>query len=68
MPILFRNDFSQAIPRVNESQLTKTAEFLLALAGIPDAELSILLVDDQHIARLNKVWRRKSGPTNVLAF
>jgi pyridoxine 5-phosphate synthase len=68
MPILFRNDFSHAIPRVNELQLTKTAEFLLALAEIPDAELSILLVDDQHIARLNKVWRRKSGPTNVLAF
>jgi pyridoxine 5-phosphate synthase len=68
MPILFRNDFSHVIPRVNELQLTKTAELLLALAEIPDAELSILLVDDQHIARLNKVWRRKSGPTNVLAF
>ena len=30
--------------------------------------MSILFVDDQHISELNKTWRRKSGPTNVLAF
>jgi pyridoxine 5-phosphate synthase len=68
MPILFRNDFSKSFPRVNELHVLKTAEFLLERAGIPDAELSILLVDDQHIAELNKTWRHKSGPTNVLAF
>ena len=68
MPILFHNDFPHALPRVNELQLSKTAEFLLALAGRTDAELSILLVDDPHIAGLNKTWRRKNGPTNVLAF
>jgi len=32
------------------------------------AELSLLLVDDHHIAGLNRQWRNKSGPTNVLAF
>jgi len=68
MPILFQNDFQHAFPRVNELQVLKTAKFLLALAGRSDAELSILLVDDQHIAELNKTWRRKSGPTNVLSF
>ena len=68
MPILFSNDFPHSLPRVNELQVSKTAELLLALAEMPDAELSILFVDDQHIAELNKAWRHKSGPTNVLAF
>jgi pyridoxine 5-phosphate synthase len=68
MPIFFTNDYLHPLPRVNELQLLKTAEFLLAFSGMSDAELSIMLVDDQHIAELNKTWRRKSGPTNVLAF
>ena len=68
MPILFTNDFPNALPRINELQVSKTAELLLALSAMSDAELSILLVDDQHIAELNKTWRRKSGPTNVLTF
>jgi pyridoxine 5-phosphate synthase len=68
MAILFRNDFPHTLPRVNEQHVSKTAEFLLSLAGMFDAELSILLVDDQHISELNKTWRRKDGPTNVLAF
>ena len=68
MPILFTNDCPNALPRINELQMSKTAELLLALSAMSDAELSILLVGDQHIAELNKTWRRKSGPTNVLAF
>lgn len=31
-------------------------------------ELSILLTDDSAVARLNREWRGKSGPTNVLSF
>jgi len=68
MPILFRNDFQHALPRVNELQVKKNAELLLKLVEVPDAELSIVLVDDHHIAELNKNWRRKNGPTNVLSF
>jgi pyridoxine 5-phosphate synthase len=68
MPILFRNDYLLSLPRVNGQQVKKTAEVLLAVEGMSDAELSIVLVDDLHIAELNKTWRRKSGPTNVLAF
>ena len=34
----------------------------------PDAELSILLVDDPQIAVLNKNYLNRSGPTNVIAF
>ena len=34
----------------------------------PDAELSILIVDDQQIAQLNHQYLNHQGPTNVIAF
>jgi probable rRNA maturation factor len=33
-----------------------------------DAELSLLLTDDAHIRVLNRAWRGKDTPTNVLSF
>lgn len=33
-----------------------------------DAELSILITDDTHIAELNSRFLKREGPTNVLAF
>jgi rRNA maturation RNase YbeY len=36
--------------------------------GCSDGELSILLTDDEQIARLNSKYLGKEGPTNVLAF
>ena len=68
MPVLFRNEFWSQLPRVNEALARRTAERLLVLTGMPDAELSLLLADDKQIAELNSSWRRKNGPTNVLAF
>ena len=34
----------------------------------PDGELSILIVDDNKIAKLNKQYLHREGPTNVIAF
>jgi len=34
----------------------------------PEGELSILLVDDRRIQQLNREYRRKDRPTNVLSF
>jgi len=34
----------------------------------PEGELSILLVDDDRIRSLNREYRRKDHPTNVLSF
>ncbi len=68
MPVLLRNEFCFPLPRVNELLVRRMAEHLLAAAGMPEAELSILLVDDAQITVLNRSWRRKRGPTNVLAF
>lgn len=40
-----------------------------ALAYLEErGELSVALVDDPTIARLNGIWRGKEGPTDVLAF
>jgi probable rRNA maturation factor len=36
--------------------------------GSPDSELSILITDDPEIAQLNRQYRNRQGPTNVLAF
>ncbi len=34
----------------------------------PEAELSILIVDDQQIAQFNRDYLNRKGPTNVIAF
>jgi probable rRNA maturation factor len=41
---------------------------LLAALRLPDAELSVLLVSDREIHRLNRDWRGKDRPTDVLSF
>ena len=41
---------------------------MLAALGRPDAELSVLLCDDRMIRALNRDYRRKDRPTDVLAF
>ncbi|MDX1775360.1 MAG: pyridoxine 5'-phosphate synthase [Desulfobulbales bacterium] len=68
MPVLLQNDHTHPLPKVNEALIRRTGERLLVLAAMPEAELSILLVDDEQIGELNRSWRHRSGPTNVLAF
>ena len=34
----------------------------------PEAEISVVLAADAAVADLNKRWRGKDGPTNVLSF
>jgi probable rRNA maturation factor len=36
--------------------------------GFPEAELSLLIVDDAAIAQLNQTYLSRTGPTNVIAF
>lgn len=44
------------------------AERLLIALEVPDAELSVSLVDDDAMAELNQRYRGRSGPTDVLSF
>jgi probable rRNA maturation factor len=41
---------------------------ILNALDYPDAELSILIVDDQQIAQFNREYLNRQGPTNVIAF
>jgi len=46
----------------------QTAQVILNALDCPDAELSILIVDDPQIASLNSEYLNRNGPTNVIAF
>jgi probable rRNA maturation factor len=35
---------------------------------LPSAEVALLLVDDERMRAINKEWREKDKPTNVLSF
>ncbi len=48
--------------------LKADAARLLAMIGRPRAELSVLLCNDTFIADLNRQYRQKDGPTDVLSF
>lgn len=46
----------------------RAARAALADRGVADAELSLALVEDVTITALNRQWKRRNGPTDVLAF
>ncbi|HWR91644.1 MAG TPA: rRNA maturation RNase YbeY [Desulfobacterales bacterium] len=48
--------------------MRRNARILLSSLGHPDGELSVLLVDDERIAGLNRAYLNREGPTNVIAF
>jgi probable rRNA maturation factor len=48
--------------------LSKIAHRALEVLGLSKVELSIALVSDAQIRRLNKLYRNKDKPTDVLSF
>jgi probable rRNA maturation factor len=48
--------------------LSRTAKRLLDTLHLHSAELSLLLVSDPVMHELNRLWRGKDRPTDVLAF
>jgi len=46
----------------------RAAAAALASAGLHDGEVGILLTDDAYVRALNRKWRAKDEPTNVLSF
>jgi len=48
--------------------LAAAAERLLALLDVADRELDVVLVDDETMRELNRTWRGKDRPTDVLSF
>jgi probable rRNA maturation factor len=48
--------------------MKKTAQAILNALAYPDAELSILMVDDPQMEALNRAYLHRVRPTNVIAF
>ena len=65
---VFAADEQSAQP-VDALRLVHLAKAVLAAQGVkPDSELSMLFVDEEAMAELNKRFLGKEGPTDVLAF
>lgn len=48
--------------------LENGARKILNALGCPDAELSVVLVDDDEIQQLNRDYLQRDKPTNVISF
>ncbi len=44
------------------------ARRILSVSGCPEAELSVLVVDDEEIRSLNRDYLQRDKPTNVISF
>ena len=66
MAVLISNRQSKI--RIAQKKMVQKAQAILNALDSPDAELSIVIIDDAHIAELNKRYLNRSGPTNVIAF
>jgi probable rRNA maturation factor len=54
--------------RVTPGTVRRRADRLLAALDLPDADLAIVLTDDEEIQELNRTWREQDKPTDVLSF
>ncbi len=63
------DDWTECAPDIADV-IEQTAEAALNAMELPnqDTEVSIVLSDDDFIQSLNKQWRGKDKPTNVLSF
>ncbi len=66
MKIFIRNLQRQI--KADQKKISSDSEKLLKLLGIRNAELSILLVNDKEIRKLNLKYRGKDKTTDVLSF
>lgn len=55
-------------PKLSSLAVRKLGDAMLEALDLSDAELSVLLTDDQRIQELNRSHRGKDKPTDVLAF
>lgn len=66
MPVLVRSRLRRKLIFLPRIQVI--AQKILAASGVPGADLSLDLVGDHRIRRLNRQYRGRDYPTDVLAF
>ena len=54
--------------KLNLSRIKRKINKILKNLACSNAEISILFTSDEHIKNLNKTYRKKNRPTDVLAF
>jgi probable rRNA maturation factor len=55
-------------PGLSPRDVVRRVRAMLAALQMDDAEVSVLLTGDDQIRYLNRIYRRKNRPTDVLAF
>ncbi len=55
-------------PRIKKKQLEDILSSMLNYLGLDNVEVSLTLTNDEVIKELNKNWRNKDKPTDVLSF
>jgi probable rRNA maturation factor len=64
--VVIQNTFNDS--SINEKNLTDTLQQVIVELGYGESELLIRLVDTAEIQLLNRTYREKDKPTNVLSF
>ena len=66
MSILISNQQEEV--KLNLSRIKREINKILKSLACSNSEISILFTSDEHIKNLNKTYRKKNRPTDVLAF
>ena len=66
MEVLVEN--RQSFYGISRKKIQQTVKVILGALDCPDGEISILIVDDPQIEKLNRKYLNRLGPTNVIAF
>ena len=56
------------LAEVDTADLTRVIAIALAAEGRDDAEVTLVITDDEAVAALNRQYRAVDGPTDVLSF
>jgi probable rRNA maturation factor len=61
-------DLAGVSPERAETVVERAVRAVLQDRSVADAEVSVTLLDDAAMARLNREWKGHDAPTDVLAF